>query len=75
MCNQPSTRVERGDLSSCATAVENAPRKPSTSSGVLSLPTVILTTENASRSGNPIASRTGEALCPPEEQAEPLPIA
>ena len=57
---------------SCATAVAKASRKRSTSSAVLSLPTVILTTQNASRSGRPMARSTGEALCPPEEQADPL---
>src|SRR3712207_9052206 len=58
-----------------ATAAENASRKPSTSSSVLSLPTVTLTDENVSLSLRPIASSTGDALCPPDAHAEPLPIA
>src|SRR3712207_8862610 len=60
-----------------ATAAENASRKPSTSSSVLSLPTVTLTDENASLSSRPIASSTGDALWPaePDAHAEPLPTA
>src|SRR3712207_5481990 len=70
--------VYRGESSrSCETAAENASIKPSISSTVLSLPTVILMAPIASFLSRPIASRTGEALWPAvlEAQAEPLPTA